>query len=287
MQIKFKRNSWHRKLQQYTLGLSPRSWADFQNLCPYFWITVFCMLIVPFVACWKVIRRSAQILAVGVEWTVETFLFGPFDKLCDSLAAASANQMSPEQVYQAYRDDSRAFKMWKAITGKGWRQLLNEYEVNYTTWSAEQRQQRELKRMARQAKRESRRQFALRAATVLQKTFPILAAAVLGLAGWVIFLLSRWAWKAAPWLVVLKVIVGVVLAVFVIALAIYAGKTLGEKLMDRIRSNNSVRREPEGPGIIRRFFGCIGDGICSVLEFFGQYLKASKENYCPAIEWED
>jgi hypothetical protein len=46
MRVKLKRNGWHKKLQIYTLGLKH---LELPNLCPYFWLTIVCLFIVPFV----------------------------------------------------------------------------------------------------------------------------------------------------------------------------------------------------------------------------------------------
>lgn len=49
MKVVLNKNSWHRKLQGYVLGKP----EEFPNLCPYFWLTVFCMLVSPYVALWR------------------------------------------------------------------------------------------------------------------------------------------------------------------------------------------------------------------------------------------
>lgn len=52
MGITFKRNGWHYRLQKFVIGNSAE---QRMNLCPYFWITVFCLMASPFVAVGAVI----------------------------------------------------------------------------------------------------------------------------------------------------------------------------------------------------------------------------------------
>lgn len=61
MQITLRYDSWHRRLQE-------RIWGPvyFQNFCPYFWLTIFCVLASPFffagVLVSKVVRLLARVL---------------------------------------------------------------------------------------------------------------------------------------------------------------------------------------------------------------------------------
>lgn len=43
MQISLSRNAWHYKLQTKILGK-----PQFSNFCPYFWLTIFCLIVSPF-----------------------------------------------------------------------------------------------------------------------------------------------------------------------------------------------------------------------------------------------
>ena len=55
MEVKLKRNGWHKKLQVWTFGDNA---PNFNSLCPYFWTTVFCAMISPFVAVYKYLIKD-------------------------------------------------------------------------------------------------------------------------------------------------------------------------------------------------------------------------------------
>ena len=53
MEVKLNRNGWHRALQRWTFG---KHAPQFNSLCPYFWTTIFCLIVSPFVAVYKLIK---------------------------------------------------------------------------------------------------------------------------------------------------------------------------------------------------------------------------------------
>jgi len=44
-QVKLSHNGFHARLQKYVLGTIPFE----TNFCPYFWITMFCLIVCPLV----------------------------------------------------------------------------------------------------------------------------------------------------------------------------------------------------------------------------------------------
>lgn len=63
MEVKLKRNGWHKRIQVWTFG---RKAPEFNSLCPFFWTTVFCVLVSPFVASFRYLVMFPLKLAVGV-----------------------------------------------------------------------------------------------------------------------------------------------------------------------------------------------------------------------------
>lgn len=59
MEVVLNRNGWHNRLQTWTFG-QPSTLA---NLCPYFWLTMLCLLMSPLVCVWKVVKWVA--LGIG------------------------------------------------------------------------------------------------------------------------------------------------------------------------------------------------------------------------------
>lgn len=78
-EIELTRTSWHWKLQMFVLKRVP-----FQdNFCPYFWISIFCLLVSPFVVLWK----SLVFAVLSPFLTVLTFVAKGFDTFCDAILA--------------------------------------------------------------------------------------------------------------------------------------------------------------------------------------------------------
>lgn len=72
MEIVLKRDSWHYKLQKYMFGP-----VYFQSFCPYFWLTIFCLIASPFVFGAVGIKYGAIGFWRGLKWTFWTVLL-PF-----------------------------------------------------------------------------------------------------------------------------------------------------------------------------------------------------------------
>lgn len=293
MKLTFKRNSWHRKLQKYVLNLGDRSWDDMPNLCPYFWLTIFCLLIVPFIFLFRIARTGFGGMVVGISWLIENLIFTPLDNFVfNPMYENRARELDGIDVYRAYRRGDRVFKKWLDLHPGEADALIAKYKAEWEKWKRDQQQRDHEKLVARKAARERRRKAAMRIAAIMQKTFPVLAVTVLCGLGFCSFLLLRalcrvWVWQVA--LKVFGIICLVVLGIVGIVIAIIILQDLIQKFKDRDTCSPVLRQE--GPGPIKRFcrwfFGGIAESIAGVLDFFIQYIKASKENYCPAIEWEE
>jgi hypothetical protein len=88
MKVKLHKNGWHAKLQQFVLGNRKPS---FNSLCPYFWTTVFCLIVSPFTIIyktvkfifskiWKGISFIFNKILDGVAWVIEYCITEPIEK---------------------------------------------------------------------------------------------------------------------------------------------------------------------------------------------------------------
>jgi hypothetical protein len=59
MEVNLNRNAWYNKLQIWTLKEKK---PNLFNLCPYFWLTVFCIIIIPFTLIFKVFKYFKNII---------------------------------------------------------------------------------------------------------------------------------------------------------------------------------------------------------------------------------
>lgn len=147
-EIQLSRNSWHYKLQRWTWGE-----IHFQNFCPYFWLTIFSIIISPF----TLIKKS-------VVWTYEKIfqilgkVFDLFcgllfctrdiidDKICKPAFRKSISLMSDKEVlnlhninrlghycykgdFKSYQKNLYRFEMWKLMQGEEWKARLKEIET--------------------------------------------------------------------------------------------------------------------------------------------------------------
>lgn len=58
------KNSWHLSMMRYIWGFTHR---DFSHMCPYFWLSILNLLIIPFVAAWKTFVAILVWLADSVD----------------------------------------------------------------------------------------------------------------------------------------------------------------------------------------------------------------------------
>lgn len=59
MEVSLKRDGWHCKIQRWTFGSKT---PQFNSLCPFFWLTIFCLLVSPVVA----LRDLVKFVVIGI-----------------------------------------------------------------------------------------------------------------------------------------------------------------------------------------------------------------------------
>ena len=106
-EIKLSTKSWHYRLQSWMFCEPPFE----DNFCPYFWLTIFCLFIAPFVA-------VVKFFPVFFGW-----LLIPFNVLsdvieqhiCKPMIENRIRSLSDSEVYFAsrYSDHSYATKMYE------------------------------------------------------------------------------------------------------------------------------------------------------------------------------
>jgi hypothetical protein len=115
-EVKLRKDAWHYRLQNRMFGPLP----TFNNFCPYFWITVFCVIVSPVffsgVAMkWAFLRLPLVLAPIGtvlapvgalllgvLELVVEKLLSGIDNVLCLPLEAATIAGISDERLLDLY-----------------------------------------------------------------------------------------------------------------------------------------------------------------------------------------
>jgi len=232
MALTLKRNSWHRRLQRYVLDIKTNREDDFANLCPYFWLTVFCLLTVPFVFLWRVpITYTVFGLAVILRTMVTIFdaisdlISYPFKKfICGPLETwyveTYLKGLSPEEVVRlrdlsgsnykwgSFRDNKskRLFERWRKAYGDEWFARLREYEDEVAKMRKQRAEEKEKAYQEYLRSKRERKENLMKLATTTQKFAPFLLILVgLPLVSGVVYgfyKIFAALWAVIPWAIV-------------------------------------------------------------------------------------
>jgi len=74
-QVVLSKDAWHYRLQNWTFGHVPYT----NNFCPFFWLTIFCLLVSPFVGGW----RATKFVVLSLLGAAGMLLELTFGKLAD------------------------------------------------------------------------------------------------------------------------------------------------------------------------------------------------------------
>lgn len=69
--MRISKKSWHYKLLQYVLKDNAPTPHDMQNGCPYFWLVMFSILILPFILIYKTIKWVIMLVPQILFWVLE------------------------------------------------------------------------------------------------------------------------------------------------------------------------------------------------------------------------
>ena len=91
--------SWHYRLVKYVLGNNAPTPKNLQNGCPYFWLLIFSIIILPF-----------KLIGIGI-W--ETILFIPklYIYFIEPLAYSWINKLDDEEAYDHYMNEKKGIPL--------------------------------------------------------------------------------------------------------------------------------------------------------------------------------
>lgn len=262
MGLKLKRNSWHRKLQQYVLGLSTSRYEDMHNLCPYFWLTIFCLIVVPFVSLFRGVRN----VCVKTADLIDRMIAPLVDRWY-------ANLDIDQIAYLAYWKEGDFRKWWEnsnnAVNNRGYYNELQRYTDMYRK---RKQADDDRKHLAQQRRRALANKISYYTSKLVPPALIVLGAIVC----YVVYLLGSLLYDVFTWdsflafLKVLGIATSIVIAVLTIG---YTFARLSKKSANVICA---IGRKINP-------FGWLGE----VFSFIGLYMKSTKDNYCPHVEWEE
>ena len=190
-EVKLSRKAWHYRLQCFILRSKPPFTSNF---CPYFWITIFCMiawtLVIPFYG----LGLGIYYLFLGIERGM-SFVFLPLavlldefeDHLCRPIAESRLKNLSDRDIYflarkagwdrdkhyargrykygtQTATNDIKKFNRWASLVS-GWEEKLT---AALDKWEAKERERSE-----RQHKRWQEEEERLRAKELARMCKPV------------------------------------------------------------------------------------------------------------------
>lgn len=327
MKINLSRSSWHRRLQRYVLGIDISNDQDFPNLCPYFWLTVFCLFVVPFVWLWRVPFYYAALALVGtastiwgalemlsntIVYPIQTYICLPLDRW---LVESTLLTMSPEDVIKVYerRSDSKlsrkVFDRWTK-TDERWWETLEQYKARVAAKRREMREEEERLAIERYhakiAARKAKEQRLMKIAQATKAVAPFVAAAFAAIGLFLAYLIItglyglavrvNWSRFFSIAFTAIEYIAAISAGCLALVVAIYFACVLFKKIFSKcsILLIYPARSRKRGPGRIRKamcsiwsVFAAVAGGIGSGWALLWQYVKATKDGYCPQIEWEE
>ena len=315
-EIKLSKKSWHYKLQSWMFNVPPFE----DNFCPYFWLTIFCLFIAPFVAAIRFF--PAAVIKVGEFFSWPFIMLSDVfeQRICKPLVENRIRSLSDSEIFHIYRYSDLSFyggydhKMhtkcyaqfikWRAITGDSWVEELEKIKLRMAARYREE--EKFLEKLHKKRKEEERKEALKRAerrkkfAKIVNYTkwvvLPLIGiigvlvviftlyVLALGLVWLVKLIVAHWNWKAAA---VVATILGLLVggALFVV-LVITLFKKLSSCLQVMVSNLPSKPKRIE-PSRMGQFFGTVGKAIVSPFQIFIDYVKVFKQNNCPAIKWDN
>lgn len=265
MQVILSMNSWHYRLQRWVLGYN----SEFTNLCPYFWLTIFCLLVAVPVGVCKLLWGPFQFLATCVSDQCHRFL-DFLDHRVVLKSESLARNIDDATIYyylmvMNHKIPSKFsfYEQVKAIIF-AWR---DSFESD--AWVEEEgritREQSDLfwkNYKARQEFQAERKKKLMRIAKATQKFFMIVGIAC-GLAGALfVICMAILAFIARP-------LLGAGITIFLLV------GLLAALLLERNYGNHTLGS----------LMTAVGERVGSKTSIFSAYFQAVKKKACPSIDW--
>ena len=294
LEIKLSKKSWHYGLQKFVLG---REQPNLFSFCPYFWLTITCIFLSPFKLFYRIVEGFINQFD---KW----FLEGPYLTWLEGL--------TDEQIFQLYENKgkiSKPFRLrwltnfdilnnWfdvKKIEGGGYSNqfydIRKKGEQSYMEkWNKKRNVIEKFQKEQRQKRQNRKASRPLNIAKIIRATkvvcFISITLVLASLTYLLIYAIVVWLMKVT-WIMlfglvmlILSIFLIITGVIFVFAFLGYVIKYIVKHLAESERAgditNSIVDKIVQFIEAIGKFFG-----------FFIDYFKATKNDYCPGITWEE
>lgn len=306
MEVTLKRNGWYNKLQSFVLGDAK---PELYSLCPFFWLTIFCIFAAPVALIIKGVGRLCKSFFKNFEEITESAL----NRFLDTLTFEDGAELDEDQTLNKkapfiLRKYSKwdLFYQWQSRMiekyGDDYYSKFESAKLNYRERIAQLSELNRMKRLVEaanyekaQVKERERKAFISKLWIPIvfwtQRVFNVLLTVLLMvLISFVINLLVIY-FNLGSTLYGLKVIAITLLVIGILVGIIYLIRAYILYLIEneivpfwlkpivtffRFIGSNTFK-----------FFTYIGTGFSKFFGLFYEYFKANKNDYCPAINWDD
>ncbi len=160
--MRVSKHSWHYKLLKYVLRSNAPTPQDMQNGCPYFWLLVFSMFVVPFIQLFKGAKWTLLLIPKMLFWVLEQMVNGWIAGLDDEAAydmywgGGDSKMPKTAKIYFNNSDDGFfdffLSKKYKDLTKDDpqYEAKREEIQVKWKTWRADLDARRAIQREERQ-----------------------------------------------------------------------------------------------------------------------------------------
>jgi len=322
-EVTLSKNSWHFKLQSKIFGKPP----FLDNFCPYFWLTIFCVIISPFVC----VGFLAFKLFTLLYFVLDRLILSPInwvlgaieDNICEPIIVNKYKSFSDWKVYTLNKVEEEYLKCgyskvgsklldkyrheflkWKQITGESWPEELKDITKRVKKeikereqLAAENRRQHEKRKKIEEEKKKARRKmFSLIAKYTKWFVTPIVIVGSTLLFLFLIYITF----------VLIKVFIFFIIRVWnpvaalnllklagvliVAALAVILFMFIVTKLQKCISAVATPKIKPpkvKKPNVLLLMITRFFKLLIAPFVIFVEYVKVFKSNNCPAIKWDD
>ena len=268
----FSKNAWHVKFFKWMWNVDPT--IRYKTMCPYFWQYVGSIIILPFIAIWKLL----------------TWLWAPIDRMIDSYFQASIersinqlredimNAETDEDCYKLYRSKcyQKHYKSVEKIALKNNESEESFWDKYHGLYYAMDRYRTNLKYGKTQAVKDK-----LQYGIVGKVIGSIIIAGLLFLVGWGVYEILH-LFTMEQFIKFLKVCGATIVILGVLGAVVYGGVELIKKIACNSWVHSIRFWTPIGNGIVW-FVMLIANGIKMTINMIKNFYK----NQCPVIHWKN
>jgi len=272
MKISLHKNGWHSRLQAYVFGTSRG--LDTTNLCPYFWLTIACLIALTPVALFKGVRGFFRLTDDFINWCGEVLEAGFHKAVGVRLDTWLLRRMPAAWVMESYKLQkySDRYTRWQKAVGDDYAKIFKEMQELY----AKEQNLREERERRKRLKQQKSRQRMMFWSNLTRKVVPFVGLALvllaIGLLG--VIVLQLWQEYEIDWQMFWTVMkaIGFITACFVTGYLLFCILAFFFKGLRKLMGG---------------YWSTATEKFDSGFGLFWGFFTGVKNDYCPEIEWKE